>query len=82
MFITGNLNGGEISGEVYEYQLSTENASSIVLLLAHPPEGPTATAGHAVAVVGAIVEQPAKRVAGYTGDAPRAIWVSRLIPLD
>jgi hypothetical protein len=76
------LNGGAIAGDVYEYQLSTENASSMVLLMAHPPEGAATTTGHTVAVVGTIVEQPAKRIPGYNGDAPRAIWVSRLIPLN
>src|SRR5262249_23351897 len=68
VFITGNLNGGAIVGDVYEYQLSTENASSIVLLMQHPPEVPAAAAGHAVAVVGTIIEQPAKHVPGYSGD--------------
>jgi hypothetical protein len=81
VFTTGKLNGGSIIGKMYEFQLSTENASSMVLLMAHPPEGAEST-GQAVAVVGTIVDDPAKRVPGYDGDAPRVIWVSRLIPLD
>jgi hypothetical protein len=35
-----------------------------------------------VAIVGYIVDRPAERVPGYTGDAPRAIFAKQLLPLQ
>jgi hypothetical protein len=35
-----------------------------------------------VGVVGWIVDNPAEKVSGYTGEAQQAIWAGQLIPLQ
>jgi hypothetical protein len=82
VFMAGTIHGGEIAGNTYEYQLSTEAGGDLPLLLPRPLDTHAAAADHPVAIVGSIVDDPARKVSGYTGASPRVIWVRDIIPLD
>ncbi|HEY4232229.1 MAG TPA: hypothetical protein VGM76_02275 [Lacipirellulaceae bacterium] len=82
VFLSGAIHGGEIAGDAYEYQLSTEAGRDLTLLLPRPLDAHVAVAGHAVGIVGSIVDDPARKISGYTGSTPRVIWVRDVIPLD
>jgi hypothetical protein len=82
VFVAGTIRGGEIAGDTYEYQLSTEAGGELKLLLPRPLDTHVAAAGHPVAIVGSIVDDPARKVSGYSGATPRVIWVRDVIPLD
>jgi hypothetical protein len=82
VFMAGTIRGGEIAGDTYEYQLSTEAGGELRLLLPKPLDTHVAAAGHPVAIVGSIVDNPARKVSGYTGASPRVIWVRDVVPLD
>ena len=70
------------AGDVYEYQVSTEAGSNLTLLCREPLESSLADSGREFGIVGAIVDNPAQNVRGYSGTARRAIWLTRAIPLD
>jgi hypothetical protein len=82
IFLAGNLSGGQIAGEVYEYQLADVDGGRLTLLMQEPVDPLVEGSGRPVGIVGSIVENPAEEVAGYHGTAKRAIWVARAIPLD
>jgi hypothetical protein len=82
IFLAGNLSGGQIAGDVYEYELATGDSGKLTLLFEGPLDPMVEGSGHPVGIVGSIVENPAEQVAGYSGTAERAIWVARAIPLD
>ena len=82
IFLAGTLSGGQIAGDVYEYELTTEGSGKLTLLIEEPIDPMVESSGHPVGIVGSIVENPADGVAGYRGTAERAIWVARAIPLD
>lgn len=80
VLLVGTLGGGQIAGDVYEYQLNTPNGGTLTLVAAQPIDA--ALDAHAsTAVAGTIVQRPADEIAGYTGTAERAIWVGRVIAL-
>ena len=82
MSLAGALSGGEIVGEIYEYQLATEDGNRLTLLAAEPLDPAVVGSQLPVGIVGSIVANPTGDVAGYQGTANRAIWVTRAIPLD
>jgi len=82
VFLAGTLRGGEIAGDVYEYELTTDDGGKIALLAAEPLGPIVESSQRPVGIVGSIVAHPAADVAGYHGTADRAIWVTRAIPLD
>lgn len=82
VFLAGNLSGGEIAGALYEYRLTSSDGSPLVVLLPEPLAAQLESAGQTVVVVGSIVEQPAEKIPGYTGSASRALWASRVLPLQ
>ena len=82
IFLAGKLSGGQIAGDVYEYELAPEDGGKLTLLMHEPLDPSIEGSGNPVAIVGSIVDNPADQIAGYHGTAQRAIWVSRAIPLD
>jgi hypothetical protein len=82
VFLAGSIHGGEVVGDAYEYQLSTEAGGELKLLLPRPLDTHVAADGHPVGIVGSIVDNPAGKVSGYTGTSPRVIWVHDVIPLN
>ena len=82
VFLAGQLSGGQIAGDVYEYQLAVDQGDKLVLLMQEPLDPLVGGSNHLLGVVGTIVDKPAEQVTGYRGTAPRAIWVESTIPLD
>jgi hypothetical protein len=81
VFLAGTIHGGDAAGDTYEYQLDTEAGGDLKLVLPRPLDARVA-AGHPVGIVGSIVDNPASKVSGYTGNSPRVIWVHDVIPLE
>ncbi|MGD9635028.1 MAG: hypothetical protein AB7G28_18165 [Pirellulales bacterium] len=81
VFLAGTLSGGEIAGDVYQYQLETEDHSTLTLLSAEPLDPAVESSLNPAGIVGSIIDHPAG-VTGYTGTADRAIWVTQAIPLE
>jgi hypothetical protein len=69
-------------GTVEECQFDVGSDETVIVLLPPADAEQLANTSKPVGIVGWIVDSPAKIVSGYTGDAPRAIWVSRLLPLE
>jgi hypothetical protein len=82
VFLAGTIHGGEIAGDTYEYQLSTEAGGDLKLLLPRPLDTHVAAAGHPVGIVGSIVDNPTSKISGYTGSSAHVIWVHDVISLD
>ena len=76
MFLAGKLSGGQIAGDVYEYELATDDGGK-----AHAADAASRSirsvdgSNHPVGIVGSIVDRPAEQITGYQGTAKRAIWV-------
>lgn len=81
VFLAGTLSGGQIAGDVYQYELTTDDQSTLTLLAAEPLDPAVEGAQQSAGIVGSIIEHPAD-VAGYDGTADRAIWVTQAIPLQ
>ena len=82
VFLAGSVSGGEIAGEIYEYELATDDGSKLRLLAQEPLDPALEGSSRPVGIVGTIVENPSDEIAGYHGTAGRAIWIARAIPLD
>jgi hypothetical protein len=82
VFLSGTLSGGQIAGDVYEYQLADAQGETIALLMQEPLDPLVDGTSHPLGIVGTIVDNPAERIAGYQGTATRAIWVESTIPLE
>lgn len=81
VFLTGSIRGGQISGDLYEYELSTATGPDLMLVAAQPLDHLSdSPAGQGV--VGAIIDDPTDRIPGYVGDARQVIWVGRVISLE
>jgi hypothetical protein len=82
IFLAGSISGAEAKGSVTEASVDLGTRQSLKVLLPPALAEQLATASQPVGVIGWIVDRPAEGVTGYTGDAPQAIFVSRLIPLQ
>ncbi len=82
IFFAGTAEGGQIAGDVYEYQITADEGSEYTLLCREPFESALADSDRQIGVVGVIVDHPAENLQGYQGTAERAIWLTRAIPLD
>jgi hypothetical protein len=82
IFLAGSLSGGEIVGDLYEYQLATVDGNKLSLLMQAPVDPEIDGAKRPVGIVGVIVDKPAEKITGYPGAAERVIWVARTIPLE
>ena len=82
IFLAGTMSGGQIAGDVYEYQLTTANGSQWTVLRSEPLDPLVEGSTQSLAIIGAIVDKPAEQISGYNGTAKRAIWAARAIPLD
>jgi hypothetical protein len=81
VFLAGTASGGQIAGDVYEYQLESAFGDSLVIISPQPLDR-DAAAATTIGVVGTIVDGPAEKIAGYVGDARQAIWVRSAFPLE
>jgi hypothetical protein len=82
IFLAGTVQGGDIVGDAYEYQLNTGSGVEMKLLSPRPLDAHVIAAGHVVGIVGSIVDNPARKISGYSGNSPRVIWVRDALPLE
>ncbi len=80
VFFTGAVAIHDKQGSVVEGSVDMGSGQPLPVLLPpaladKPPTGP-------VAVVGYVVDKPSERIPGYTGTAPQAVFVTKLIPLQ
>lgn len=81
VFLAGTVSGGQIAGDVYEYDLTAPDGGRYTVLSSRPLDSVADSADTAVAIVGTVVEHPTADVSGYTGTAERAIFASQALPL-
>jgi hypothetical protein len=81
VFFAGSVQTSEPKGSVAECIIEFGGQSLPVLVPAAAAEQVKGSATP-VAVVGWIVNDPAKNVAGYTGNAPQAVFATKLLPLE
>jgi hypothetical protein len=82
LFLAGSVSGGRIVGDLYEYQLKSEDGSALALLMDQPLDPLVEGSDQEVGIVGTIVDDPADQIAGYSGTLRRVIWVASAIQLD
>jgi hypothetical protein len=82
VFFAGNPLESAEKGSVVECQLDTGAGGTVVVLLPQASAEQLADSSKAIGIVGWIVDSPASHVSGYTGDAPQAIWASRILALE
>jgi len=81
VFFAGTIQNNQLLGTVAECTVEFGSHSLPVLLPASAAEQLKGSAGP-VAIVGWIVDDPAKNVPGYTGTAPQAVFANRLVSLN
>lgn len=81
VFLAGNLQSCEARGPVSECSVTLPSGQTLPVLVPAPAADRIGSRS-SVAVVGWIVDDPAKQVTGYTGTESRAIFAPKLIPLE
>jgi hypothetical protein len=81
VFFAGSIQTSQPKGTVVECNIEFGGQSLPVLLPASAAEQLQGSAAP-VAVVGWIVDDPAKNVPGYTGATPQAVFANKLLPLE
>jgi hypothetical protein len=81
VFFAGKLGSDEAKGTLNEYSIDLDNGKSLPVLMSPALAEQAKTTGP-VAIVGWIVDDPAKSVPGYTGSAARPIYAAKIIPLQ
>ncbi len=80
VLLTGKIVGRSTLGDVDECQLDTEQGTRITVLVpSQRADG--LEMDQELGIVGSIVEAPSEHVSGYTGSAPQAVWVDRVLRL-
>jgi hypothetical protein len=82
IFFAGAVVERNNAGSMIECRVDAGAGTSLVILVPPSLADTLANSYRPVAVVGSLVDRPAERVSGYTGSAPQAVWVGRLIPLS
>ena len=66
-FLAGSLSGGQIAGDVYEYELATDAGDKLTLLMQEPLDPSVEGSHHPIGIVGTISRQPGQRNLGLYG---------------
>jgi hypothetical protein len=82
VFFAGQVSGQKAAGSVVESEVDLGAGKRLTILVPPTLEGRLSSASKPAAMVGWIVDRPTESVHGYTGTAPQAIFVNRLIPLE
>jgi hypothetical protein len=82
VFFAASMTSPENKGSVTECQAELDGGQTITVLVPAAAAERLGESSRPMAVVGWAVDRPAEQVSGYTGDAPQAIWVSKLIALE
>ncbi len=82
IFFCGTPDAGRQQGSVAEYTITlpTDSRQQITVLAPRALSVDTAEAA-AVAVIGAVIDDPAGKIDGYTGTAQQAIWSTDVYPI-
>lgn len=59
-----------------------DDSNSVVVLSKSPLELNRFRGAESIGIVGCVIEDPAQKITGYRGDTPRAVWVTRTLPLS
>ncbi|MEM6799329.1 MAG: hypothetical protein AAF589_07425 [Planctomycetota bacterium] len=70
------------AGSVYEYRFRLADQQLVTVITPEPIAAKRFLTAEAIGLVGCVIESPKERVAGYTGDAQQAVWVTRTVALD
>lgn len=83
VFFCGALPDPIRHGELFEYPFELTPGEVLPVLLEEPVDAEQfgRAGSNVAAVIGVLVENPAERIAGYTGGAPQAVWCRELLPL-
>ena len=82
VFFAGTVIGESSKGQVVECRVDLGAGDPLTILVPDTLAKGLDNSGRPLGIVGSIVDSPAQHVSGYDGDAPQAVWVGRLIPLD
>jgi hypothetical protein len=75
----GRVQTVEKHGDLYELRLELPRGAGVIPVFTKTE--PQAQAGAPVIVLGTLVEEPAKRLAGYQGRLPLVVWMGQTIAL-
>ncbi|WP_146400147.1 hypothetical protein [Pseudobythopirellula maris] len=83
VFFAGKPIASRERGSVFEYTFALEGGETVPVLSEERIDGKRILVAQAteIGVIGVVVENPAERVAGYIGDAPRAVWCRKTLAL-
>ena len=82
VFLAGSIASQRTEGPVVEFQIDSGSGAPLTVLAPAAMAERLNSSGQPVGIVGSIIDDPAARISGYTGTAPRAIWAGMLIPLE
>jgi len=82
VFFAGSLTGHDPQGAVAECRIDLGSGQPMTVLIPAAAAEQLKESHAPVAVVGWLVDDPAKKVGGYSGDAPQAVFATKLIPLQ
>jgi hypothetical protein len=82
IFFAGRVTSQSDKGTVVECQVDFGGGEPLTVLVAQEQADSIESSARPLGVIGWIVDQPAEKVHGYTGDASQAVWAGRVISLD
>lgn len=83
IFFSGTPDDGRQQGTVAEYTVTLSSDQRQQLTVLTPQALPIdVISSPEVVVVGAVVDDPASRIEGYTGTAKQAVWSSNVFPVN
>ena len=82
VFFAGNVAAHEAKGSVSECSIDVGSGKPMPVLIPAAVGEQLKDSTSPVVVVGSLVEDPAAKVKGYTGNAPQAVFATKLIPLE
>jgi hypothetical protein len=82
LFFAATLTGVQKAGDVAECGAALETGEAFPLLMPASLADSVADLSRPVGIVGWLVDQPRKQIAGYAGQAEQAVWVGKIIALE
>ena len=82
VFLAGSVSRSQNKGSVIEYTVELSGGPSAVVVVPAGSDQGLQSSTKLVGVVGSIVDKAADEIAGYTGNAPQAVFAKKLLPLE
>lgn len=82
VLLAGQMNSKTTNGQFTEFQIDLGAGSPVKVVAPIAMADRIADSATDIAVAGAIIDQPAQRLSGYTGSDSRIIWAGEVIPLE